>query len=120
GPGPRAQSRFGHAMYRIVLCAPERPHVDASCLDDLQHHVVLSFAANLRGEPRISIRRGLSGGYATQVSIAPFLSIVSQYTELEFRDLESLPLRLGDKEKELFIHRALEVYWGYVGKYYFF
>jgi hypothetical protein len=81
GPGPRAQSRFGHAMYRIVLCAKERPQVDARCLDDLQHHVVQSFAANLRGEPRISIRRGLGGGYATQVSIAPFLSIISQYTE---------------------------------------
>ena len=117
--GSALESRWGHAMFRLILCAPDRIKVDEKCLQDVQYHVVVSFAANLGGELRISAWKGLTGGYLSQLFFRPLTEVIIEYTELEFRDLQSYPLLLSEAEKRQFIHHALELYWGYAGKYYF-
>ena len=117
--GPGIGSRFGHAMFRLVMCAEERSRVGPECLNDVQDHIVLGFAANLRGDRAISPWKGLTGGYLSQLYVKPLSEVIIDYTEREFRDLDSLPLRFDDDEKRRFVHRALETYWSYQGRYFF-
>lgn len=117
--GKGIASRFGHSMFRIVSCAPSRRRVDESCLEDLHDQLVLSFVANLRDDLTIKAWKGLSGKYMSQLLIRPFTEILNDYTEIDHRDLESLPLRMSGAEIQQFLFHALELYWGYSGHYYF-
>lgn len=112
-------SRFGHSMFRLVLCGEDRATVGPDCLSDVQDHVVLGFAANLQGDRGISAWKGLVGGYLSQLFIKPLSEVIIDYTEREFRDLDSIPLRMTEHEKRQFIYRALEIYWSYKGRYFF-
>jgi hypothetical protein len=118
--GQAMESRWGHAMFRLILCAPERKQVDEKCLQDVQHHIVISFVANLGGDLRTSIWKGLTGGYLSQLFLRPMSDIIIEYTELEFRDLHSYPLLLSQAEKLQLVRHVLEMYWSYAGRYYFF
>lgn len=117
--GKGIASRFGHSMFRIVSCAPTRTRVDASCLEDLHDQVVLSFVANLRDDLTLSSWKGLTGGYMSQLIIRPLTEILNDYTEIDYRDLQSIPLQLSADEMRQFIYHALELYWGYSGRYFF-
>lgn len=117
--GRGAQSRFGHAMLRLVICAPWRKSVDAACLSDVQDHVVLSFAANLHGELRIDKLKGLTGGYSSQLFVRPLPQTIIEYTERDLRDLYSFPLHLARAEIDALVLRVLEIFWAYSGRYYF-
>ena len=112
-------SRFGHLMFRLILCAEDRPVVSAACLEDVQDHVVLSFVANQEGDAQISAWKGLTGGYPSQLFVRRLSDVIIEYTELEFRDLQSLPLRMSAQQKARFVHRVLELYWSYSGRYFF-
>lgn len=112
-------SRFGHSMFRIVSCAPSRTRVDAGCLEDLHDQVVLSFVANLRDDLTLSSWKGMTGGYMSQLIIRPLTEILDDYTEIDHRDLQSIPLQMTAEEIRQFIYHALELYWGYSGHYYF-
>lgn len=117
--GPQLMSRFGHAMFRIILCSPTRKEVGPACLNDIANHVVVSFRAN-QGDWTISSWKGMSGKYPSQMFLYPFYpAIVNEYTLDEPRNLISLPLALSDQEKARFIDRVIETYWTYQGKYYF-
>lgn len=117
--GPQLMSKFGHAMYRIVGCAPSRSRVGPECLNDIQHHVVVSF----RGRPDesgISAWKGLTGGYPSLLYLFSFHpQIINEYTLDEPRDLISLPIAFDDAEKARFLENVLETYWTYQGRYYF-
>lgn len=117
--GKGIASGFGHSMFRIVACAPSRTRVDEHCLEDLHHHVVLSFIANLRDDLTLSAWKGLSGKYMSQLLIRPLTEILNDYTEIDYRDLQSIPLNMNEQEIAQFIHHTLELYWSYSGKYYF-
>jgi hypothetical protein len=117
--GRGAQSRFGHAMLRLVICARERPKVDASCELDVQDHVVLSFAANMHGSLRIEALKGLLGGYKSQLFVRALPEVIIDYTERQLRDLYSFPLQLSRSEIDALVLRVLEVFWSYSGRYYF-
>lgn len=117
--GSEMASRFGHLMVRLLRCAPDRAEVGPPCLEDLQDHVVLGFAADLRGEPGIDPLKGLTGGYTTRLFVKPLTEVIIEYTETEFRALRSLPLRLTREELERLVHRALEVHHSYASRYYF-
>ncbi len=119
GRGKGIASRFGHSMFRIVSCAPTRTRVDERCLEDLHDHVVLSFVANLREDLRINAWKGLTGKYMSQLIIRPLTEVLNDYTEIDHRDLQSVPLQLTAHEIQQFIFHALELYWGYSGRYYF-
>lgn len=119
GRGKGIASRFGHSMFRIVSCAPTRSQVDERCLEDLHDHVVLSFVANLREDLTINAWKGLTGRYMSQLIMRPLTEVLNDYTEIDHRDLQSVPLRLSKSEISQFIYHALELYWGYSGRYYF-
>jgi hypothetical protein len=118
GKGPATMSRWGHSLYRIVRCAPERERPGPECLNDIAHHVVVSFRANV-ADAAISYLKGLMGGYASLLFAQPFLSVVEEYNKGEFRELISLPLQLSESQKSLFIERVLEASWEYAGRYRF-
>ncbi len=116
--GDTVISRWGHAMYRFILCAPTRKNVGPECLDDIEHHVVLSYRANV-GDLAINKLKGLMGGYPSYGFLFRFLDIQEEYNKTELRDLISLPLKISENQKQLFIYQTLERYWNYLGTYYF-
>ncbi|MGZ3772905.1 MAG: DUF7844 domain-containing protein [Pseudobdellovibrionaceae bacterium] len=117
-PGTDTESRWGHAMFRLVFCSPKRTTVGPECLQDINDHVVLSYRANISGITKSAID-GLLGKYPSQMFVYTVPEIVSEYTVSEFRDLMSIPLKLTALEKEHFLDRVLTEYWEYQGRYYF-
>ncbi|MCU0662814.1 MAG: DUF4105 domain-containing protein [Myxococcota bacterium] len=119
GKGNALESRFGHAMLRLVVCAPDRERVGPECLDDVFNHVVLSFRANVN-DLRLSYWKGLVGGYPSQLFALPLLDVVNEYNRVELRNLSSYPIALTPEELERFVWRVIELYWAYMGEYLFF
>ncbi|WP_329850784.1 DUF4105 domain-containing protein [Stenotrophomonas pavanii] len=110
-------SRWGHSMLRLVICKPDRvPGPD--CRLDLEHHRVLSFRAFV-GDVQISNWRGLTGGYPSRLFVLPLQQVVDEYTKVELRGLQSLPLRLHREEIASLLERTAQVHWSYDGRYYF-
>lgn len=116
--GTSMASRWGHAMFRLVTCAPHRKEVNADCLADVAHHLVLSYRANVV-DLQINYLKGLWGAYPSRLFIYELPEIIKEYARHEFRNLISIPLKLSAKEKSDFLALTLERYWNYRGKYYF-
>ncbi len=113
----RPMSRWGHAMLRLVVCAPGRaPGPD--CRLDLQHHVVLSFRAFV-DDVQVSSWRGLTGAYPARLFVLPLGQVVDEYTRVELRGLQSIPLRLDEAGIRGLLERAARVHWSYDGRYRF-
>ena len=117
--GKGIASRWGHSMFRIVMCSPKRTQIDARCLEDLHDHLVLSFVANLRDDMTINSLKGLTGKYVAQLMIRPLTEVLNDYAEVDYRDLQSIPLSMSAAQMRQFIEHALELYWSYSGRYYF-
>ncbi len=117
--GEKMMSRWGHAMYRLVVCAPEREQVGPDCLKDLHHHLVLSYRANV-ADLVIDYWGGLFGKYPSQLFVYTLSEIIEEYTKGELRELRSLPIRLNSDEVRAFVQQSREQYWAYLGRYYFF
>ena len=110
-------SRWGHSMLRLVICRPDRaPGPD--CRLDLEYHRVLSFRAFV-GDVQISNWRGLTGGYPSRLFVLPLQQVVDEYTKVELRGLQSLPLQLERSEIAGLLERTAQVHWSYDGRYYF-
>ncbi len=118
GKGDALMSRFGHSMFRLVFCAPGRAK-GVDCLKDVQHHVVISFRANVT-DPKISYIDGVKGEYPSEIFFLPLSQVISEYTKRELREVHSLPLRMKEDELSRFLMKSQELFWGYQGKYYFF
>ncbi len=116
--GDQLISGFGHAMYRLVVCAPFRTKVDENCLKDKLYHVVLSYRANV-SDIKTNTIKGLIGGYDSILYMLSFPNVVEEYNMGELRDLYSLPIHFSKAEKEQFLYKVLENYWEYVGDYKF-
>jgi hypothetical protein len=117
--GQGLASRFGHSMFRLVICGAARARVGPECLQDVQDHLVLGFGANLQTDLQISAWKGLTGGYVSQLFVKTLPDVLIEYTERGQRGLESFPLRLARPELEQLVRRAVEIYWSYEGRYYF-
>ncbi|HRN61311.1 MAG TPA: DUF4105 domain-containing protein [Luteimonas sp.] len=113
----RPMSRWGHSMLRLVVCAPGRPR-GPDCRLDLEHHLVLSFRAFV-DDVQISSWRGLTGSYPARLFVLPLAQVVDEYTKVELRGLQSIPLRLDEAEVAALLERAARVHWSYDGRYYF-
>jgi len=113
----RPMSRWGHAMLRLVVCAPGRSR-GPDCRLDLQHHVVLSFRAFV-DDVQLSSWRGLTGSYPSRLFVLPLEQVVDEYTRVELRGLQSIPLRLDDGEIAGLLERAARMHWSYDGRYRF-
>lgn len=116
--GQQMMSRWGHAMLRLVVCAPGRATVDEQCLKDTEHHLVVSFRANI-SDLMIDTLRGVFGGYPSQLFLYSLNEIIDEYTRKEMRDVISLPLKLTEEEKTQLVKRVAELFWEYSGDYYF-
>ena len=110
-------SRWGHAMLRLVVCAPGRPH-GPDCRLDLQHHLVLSFRAFV-DDLQISGWAGLTGSYPSRLFALPLAQVVDEYARVELRDLRALPLALSHAEIAAVATRAAQLHWSYDGRYFF-
>ncbi|WP_231701509.1 DUF7844 domain-containing protein [Halopseudomonas xinjiangensis] len=116
-PNREWASRWGHSMLRVVLCAPGRaPGPD--CLLDLEHHLVLSFRAFVN-DLQLSSWDGLTGEYPSRLFILPLGQVVDEYTRLELRGLQSIPLELSAEQRADLIRQAAQLHWSYDGRYYF-
>lgn len=118
GKGQALMSRWGHAMFRLVVCAPHRTTAGPECLRDVSHHLVLTYRAYIT-DMNISYSKGMFGDYPSQLFIMRFHEVQQEYTKFELRDLYSVPLKMTEEQKKNFIDLTLERYWTYQGKYYF-
>lgn len=118
GKGQALMSRWGHAMFRLIVCAPFRKQAGPECLTDVSHHVALSYRAYM-SDINISYSKGVFGGYPSQLFIMRFLEVQQEYTKFELRDLYSVPLKMTEAQKKDFLNLTLERYWTYQGRYYF-
>ena len=110
-------SRWGHSMLRLVICRPGRAPGPA-CRLDLSEHRVLSFRAFV-DDVQISNWRGLTGGYPSRLFVLPLQQVVDEYTKVELRGLQSLPLKLDRDEIASLLERTAQVHWSYDGRYFF-
>jgi hypothetical protein len=115
--GEAMMSGWGHAMIRLVICAPGKP-VGPDCMLDLDQHVVLSYRAFV-DSLSLSSLDGMTGKYPSRLFIIPLDKIIDEYSKGELRALKSLPLKLSRKEIEDVVTRSVESHWSYNGKYYF-
>lgn len=116
-PGDAAMSRWGHAMLRLVICAPERER-GPDCRLDLAHHRVLSFRAFV-GDVQISSWRGLIGAYPSRLFVLPLSQVVDEYTKGELRGVQSLPLALDRAEIDALVEHASQLHWSLDARYRF-
>ncbi|MEN5117208.1 DUF4105 domain-containing protein [Luteimonas sp. TWI662] len=110
-------SRWGHSMLRLVICAPGRTP-GPECRYDLAHHRVLSFRAFV-DDVQISSLRGLTGRYPARLFVLPLDQVIDEYTRIELRGLQSIPLHLSPGEIATLLERAASVHWSYDGRYRF-
>jgi hypothetical protein len=116
--GKAIMSRWGHSMFRVIVCAPERKTVGPECLEDVSSHIVFSYRANI-ADVILRYWDGLTGKYPSQLLAFSLNEIVEDYNKDEDRDLISLPMNITEAEKNRMVERLLEQYWSYSGKYYF-
>jgi len=113
----RPMSHWGHSMLRLVICAPGRAR-GPDCRLDLQYHQVLSFRAFV-GDVQVSSWRGLTGSYPSRLFVLPLAQVIDEYTRVELRGLQSIPLQLDSAEIADLLERTARLHWSYDGRYYF-
>ena len=113
----RPMSAWGHSMLRLVICAPGRAR-GPDCRLDLQYHQVLSFRAFI-DDVQISSWRGLTGSYPSRLYVLPLAQVIEEYTKVELRGLQSIPLQLDAAEIAALLERTATLHWSYDGDYLF-
>lgn len=119
GEGKAMMSKWGHSMFRIVVCAPWRKTVGPECMDDVLNHLVISYRAHFASVDA-SIVQGLFGKLPSQLFIYRLSDILQEYNKFEFRNLYSVPLNFSRDEIESFVDVSIDRYWNYKSKYIFF
>lgn len=115
--GKGQASGFGHAMIRLVVCAPERtPGPD--CYKDFEHHIILSFAASSQAMD-FGTMAGLTGKYPLNLFAISFFQSKTTYNITELRDIYSVPLNMTDQQKNRLIDSLYEAHWTFNSQYYF-
>ncbi len=117
--GENIMSRWGHAMLRVVVCAPHRIVKSEDCMDDISHHVTVNYRANVN-DHKIDNIKGIIGDYESLVYFSSVSEVVSEYNDVELRDLISLPLKFTDDEIRIVLQKIFDSYWSYGGRYKFF
>jgi hypothetical protein len=79
---------------------------------------VLSFRAFV-GDVQISNWRGLAGSYPSRLFVLPLDQVIEEYTKVELRGLQSIPLQLDPAEIVAVLERTARLHWNYDGRYYF-
>ncbi len=119
GEGKAMMSKWGHAMFRLVICAPWRKTVGPECMNDVLDHLVLSYRAHFASVDS-NLMQGMVGKLPSQLFIYRLSDILQEYNKFEFRDLYSVPLNFSRDEIESFVDLSIDRYWNYKSKYIFF
>uniref|UniRef100_UPI0035643814 DUF7844 domain-containing protein n=1 Tax=Halobacteriovorax sp. TaxID=2020862 RepID=UPI0035643814 len=114
--GKAAMSRWGHSMYKLVLCDQEWTLKKCRTRGKF---IVIGFLAQVE-DISINAIKGIFGKYPSDMTITTLNAMKRQYNRAELRDLESIPLAFNSTEKERFLNHLIRLYWEYSGKYYFF
>ena len=117
GPAALPEAAFGHAMLRLVVCAPGHAP-GPQCRMDLAYHRVLSFRAFVN-DVQISNWRGLAGTYPARLFVLPLYQVIDEYTRVELRDLQAWPLALSPEQIRTLLQNAARTHWSYDGRYRF-
>jgi len=115
--GKSSMSRFGHAMLRLVICAPNREY-GADCRRDTRHHLVMNFVGVPEGID-LNVLRGLVGKFPLNLVVSSLTSVINEYNIHERRDLYSIPLALTLTQKQTLLRALQTTYWTHEGKYIF-
>jgi hypothetical protein len=127
--GNDISSGFGHSMFRLVVCAPERidpitgmkiaaTPFGKKCLDDKLFHLVVSYRANVE-DATLNYMKGLFGGYQSMLFILSLNDVMEEYNRDELRDLVAYPLKLTNEEINDVVTKIIEEHWNYRGSYKF-
>jgi hypothetical protein len=119
GEGKAMMSKWGHAMFRLVICAPWRKEVGPDCMNDVLDHLVLSYRAHFASVDS-NLMQGMVGKLPSQLFIYRLSDILQEYNKFEFRDIYSVPLNFSRDEIESFVDLSIDRYWNYKSKYIFF
>lgn len=127
--GSDISSGFGHSMFRLVVCAPERldpitgkklaaTAYGPKCLEDKLYHMVVSYRANVE-DATLNYLKGMFGGYPSMLFVLNFADVLDEYNKDELRDVIAYPLKLSETEKNDIIKKIIEEHWNYRGAYKF-
>ncbi len=117
-PGKGLHAKFGHAMFRFVICREGRP-VGYDCRADEDQHLMINFAANI-ADLEFDPIKGLRGKYPSMLLAENFATARDRYVQRQFQSLYSVPLVLTREQIKLFAERVVELHWAYQGDYKFF
>ncbi|EQC45623.1 DUF4105 domain-containing protein [Bacteriovorax sp. Seq25_V] len=116
--GPQMMSKWGHSMFKLIVCKDEGDSLE-ECRKNSREHVVISFLAYV-DDISIDAVKGVFGAYPSRMLVSDLGAIKRQYTRGEFRSLKALPIKFNETQRERFLNHLLRVYWEYAGRYYFF
>jgi hypothetical protein len=105
GKGKSAMSRFGHAMFKIVMHPPAQD-------------LVAGFVGMI-DDTVINTLDGLTGEYPSRLVVGPYAQTLNKYTRVEMRDLTGYPIGFTAHQKRVFLNQVLTLYWEYAGRYFF-
>lgn len=103
--GPSAASRFGHAMFRLVL-------------KDGTEDISVGFVG-VTDTMSISNIKGLTGKYPSKLQIGRYATAIKNYTHNEFRSVQEYSIKFDNTQKEKFLAQVLTLFYEYSGRYYF-
>ena len=119
GEGSAIFSRWGHSMFRLVICAKHRTGVGPECRKDEIEHLVLSFRA-FPGLQRLQMWPALRGKYPSRAFLLPLTQVKLEYNLLELREIHSSPIALSREEIHHVLERINEVQGRQISSYEFF
>jgi hypothetical protein len=105
GKGAAVMSRFGHAMFKIVMNPPAQD-------------LVAGFVGMI-DDTVINSLDGLTGEYPSRLVVGPYTETLNKYTRVEMRDLTGYPIAFSAHQKRVFLQQVLTLYWEYAGRYFF-
>jgi hypothetical protein len=111
-------SRWGHSMFRLVICSPKRSTPSEKCLGDTGSHIVVGFAAS--GPELLDPLKALTSELRTVLSVMPISGFINQYNVGEDRALVAYPLRLSREEIKNVVSQMIHSYWNHDKNYEFF
>lgn len=117
-PGPKLQSRWGHAMLKLIICSPRRTQVGSECEKDTASHLIVDFAGQLAAE-EFRFLGALTGQYANGMTFTTYTNFLRESIFTELRNASGYPLTLTKKEIQAIGFSLIEKYWSQISRYYF-
>ncbi|MBF0361605.1 MAG: DUF4105 domain-containing protein [Oligoflexia bacterium] len=118
GIGKSFESKWGHVMFRIVICS-EKTDFGPKCLDDINDHLVLSYAAEIPAGATSALKylKAITTGLPSKAFLKRFTEVLEDNTIRQNREIKSVPLKINDDQKKMIIYKMFEDLYQYQGRY---